>query len=1770
MDAIAEDLIARLRRNPEDSQAFAALRAHYQRIGDWASMVNLLEGWAARSPDPSASSGAFYEAAEIAFRYMNATGRSASLLERALERNPLYMDASVRLADLYQTTGDDRRLLDVLERRAAALTGANADPRHIAAAHHQMGELWEHRFQRPDRALGHYRTAFETDPSLVSAIYAAREIYRNAGNYKVAATLFELEAKAEPDPVRKVALLRELAHLRAEHLGDLEGGIVALRRALNAGPGDLNVMHDLSTALLLRAEQVGGGKLAARDRQAGADLLLEMAQRVPPDHALAYCEAALDAVPEHDAALETLERLATEMGREDVLPVRWVGYLQSAPEGPATSARRRRLALAYLEAGQTEDAILCLEPLLDQNDPQAAATLVDLYREANRPTDVARALGIAVTGLPPHERIPRLHELLHILETQGDRDGACARAREVLAIDAGDAEALAFIDADCRKHQDFRQLRDVLLAAARVHGLSADVRKDRLREVASLSEDRLDDIDGAIAAWRAVATLDPADAEARAALARLFEQSERWDELVQVLERDALALTDPDDKAALYRRIAHIHRDKRGELEPAIDSFRHLRDLRPDDLEARDDLCDGLLGVGAALEAVPLLRERIGEASGERRVELLRVLATTLEQQLADEEGAFDAWTRLLDEEPGDLEALDHMEALDQRNHRWDRLIETFSYRTEVVGVTEQSDVFCRMARIADSELSDLDRAAEYYGKALDLAPTNPATLDALCDVYDRAERYRDLVVLLRDRAANEHDDGARAELYRRIARILGERVRNEDAAAEAWNEVLVAGEDEEALRWLKDLAKKRVEEEKLADLLRRLAEVVPSPEEARDLLVERAELLATQLDQKEEAIASLRKIVDEVERDHLPSLARLAKLYDETSDARGLADVLERQLARTEDDGLRVPVAMRLADLYDEELEDRSGAIRALYAWSEADIADTVPRWRLVPKLEAEERWAELCDCLDELAGIEQDPEEVSALVLRSAEVAHERLGDVDGAWKRLVARIEEGDDADAEVALATLAHSSGRDEALAELYVRFAQAAQDPAETRRRWVDAARTYRDHVHEQSHALEAMLRAFAVDLSDHSLLDEVDALATAAGAWDRLNQVYETLLRRGEDPAEKVSLLLRQADLLDREGNSASDALDRVLRACSLAPNEDVILERAEELAPRAGRAEELLVVYDRRRAQAEDDEARVDAMLRAAQLCDSGLADRQRALGYLAHAVASTIRSPALLDHVEKSVRALDEATGGTSMRAALVDIFRRVADEAEDAPDTGAELCLRAARILEQDMADVTSAFEALRMATVYAPHHRRALDELEELAERVGRQGDPDSHFGRLAEEALDSGTAAELLRRRGHILEEVLHRFDDAAEVYRKLLALSPDAPDIAARLRSCLRRAGKHQDLLLALDRQLERTTDPEEQAALLKEVATTWQEALKNRWEALEAWNRVLAIAPDDEEAIEAVKRLGHSTRKLTVDELADLDHSELTRDAPEGAPVGPSTIDAGADVTSPGLVMPATFEDETMSDMAEELALDLEPGPAEALPFVEEEEPTTAGLRRRPSTQPRDADSETLDGDAPLALSASAEGRALYDFGAGPGPAIAGDASADLASLAEELEAPWPEHAMGPAGLADAPPGGPEDGDFGGGILDSAEIMALDSAEIVLEGDGLDLGSDEIELVDDAAHDLDELADLDELDDIAPFRTSGPPPPPPPGGAPRASAPPPLPPRASHPPPPPSGPRSAGPPPPPPSGSPRRSAPPPIPSSSRQPPPPDDPGHNR
>ncbi len=1715
MDATADELIARLRRNPDDVAAYGALRTHYHRLGDFASLVNLLEGWAGRVQDPAAASQSLFEAGELAWGALHDQARGMSFYERALQRNGAHADAFGRLSNLYESNGDFTRLAQLLETHADALGRTNTDPRIVAGLHLRLGELWEATFQRPDKAILHYRRAFELDPMLVPAIYAAREIYRRAGNMKAVGTLLEQEIKAEQESERRIALLRELGHLRLESLGDPDGSLAALKRAAAEDPNSFDVQADLARAYMSRAERAKDPMIADADRRRAADSLWHIAQNQAPAEAVETLAQALDASPDHEGSIALLERIAERVGHFELLPPRWVAFLARAPDSPGARERRKRLAHAYLDAGQLEYAASCFEWLVAEGDADAADTVVGIYRQLGRDADAMRALDVAARSLPPAARVPRLREMMSMAIGSGDTGAAAQHARGILDVDPADPEALSFLEGDLRKRGAWAELRDLMLATVRVPGLALDARKQRLREVAQVSEKRLGELEGAISAHQGIVALDPVDKDSRAALLRLLEQAQRWDDLAQALEREVAAATDAATQADMLRKLVWVHLDRRGDEVEGISALRGLHAVTPDDRASRDRLADLLIAREDELtDAIPLFEARVSEAGrGAPRAALRRTLAAAYER-VGDEERAFEAWTRLLEDEPKDLDALDHMATIDQRSGNAERLLSTLTYRADVESGAERAATLRRMGDIADAELKDLDRAAELYARALELAPGDEALLDALSSAYQRAERYKDLVVLLRDRARRESDIGSRAAIYRRIARTLHERVQNDDGAAEAYQEVLAAGEDAEALSFLKDRANARGDLEGVAALLDRLARIAGEPAQKRDLMLERATVYAEGLGKPHEAIEILQHVVREVDPQHLPALGQLGDLTEAVGDNQGLAEALERTLEVLEDPGLRVPVAQRLADLCESQLADRKRAIAALDRWSEADLVDPIPLRRLLPLLEAEQRWDALVAALDQLSELEEDDAAIGAFTLRAADLSHRMLGDVDRAWGRLVPRVA-GGDAAAETALRALAKETKRGAALVELFVTLAEDADDPEGKTRRYADAASVEEQYLGHAKEALELILKAFGVVLStgggapDLRYLDEADRLATAAGDHARLGQVYETLVRRTEDKDAKVRLLVRHAHILEEHAGDPSGALDRMLRACTLAPGDDAILAYAESVAEAAGRTEDLLVVYDRRRKEASDDAGRVEALLRAAVACEERIPDRERALHFVAQAVALSVRDPSVTARIEQACREMT-STSEPSMTHALVDVLAKLADDMEADPRGGAALLVRAARLYDTELKDSESAFGALLRATALAPFDDAAQDALEALGRRLGRAKIIDKHLDKLVEEALDAKTAGGLIRRRAALLtREGMHA--DAAEAWARLKNLTPNDEGVRAELRAALRRAGKHQDLLLALGQDLQKAKDPATKAGIAREIANTWERDLKNKWESIEAWNKVLALVPGDAEATEAVANIKAGT--MRVRDPLGTDESV----APPPPPPTEAPMERGPEPETEQLSLerevdrlePIREDDEVTGERA---------GPPPAR--LEDEGPA-----------PARAGADDFEDATQLATSAELEQASELD---------------DAAPLPGEADALQPHE--DPAEAAAPPPTVPPIARPAPATVPASEEPAASIDDVAMEDDEpIEAADLDVLGADVAAHadDLDEVDELEDAEEVEELeepgglgaldamiaKTSSLPPPPP-----RVSAPPPPPPA-----PPPGGPRMSRPPPPPP-----------------------------
>ncbi|MAC28408.1 MAG: hypothetical protein CMN29_13325 [Sandaracinus sp.] len=257
------------------------------------------------------------------------------------------------------------------------------DERSAARGMFAVAEALRVRRLDPEAAMGLYEEVLRREPLHAPTLQRLR---RMATAHRAPERLVApLQRRAEALAVRHTAAdacaaaWKELAELRAVDLGDEDGAIDALHRAVQVAPGDAGTLLRLAGLYEARARR-GDGSNAQADRVAAAELLCALA-RVDEDEAGAHLGRALDAWPGHAKAMALLEEATPSAHRAARLMGRWVAFLEANPSSDESAPRRLSLARALEAGGRFAEALEVLEPLRATGGPAVQAVRERLAKQ---------------------------------------------------------------------------------------------------------------------------------------------------------------------------------------------------------------------------------------------------------------------------------------------------------------------------------------------------------------------------------------------------------------------------------------------------------------------------------------------------------------------------------------------------------------------------------------------------------------------------------------------------------------------------------------------------------------------------------------------------------------------------------------------------------------------------------------------------------------------------------------------------------------------------------------------------------------------------------------------------------------------------------------------------------------------------------------------------------------------------------------------------------------------------------------------------------------------------------------------------------------------------------------------------------------------------------------------------------------------------------------------------------------------------------------------
>lgn len=1422
--------------------------------------------------------------------------RARAAYERILAFSRDDEKALARMESIDEKAGQPERLLFTLERRVE-----RAPAEEKAALYERMASIAEHELSDPDRAAEYLGQAVEQAPDDQATIQALYDLLERENQHEKLRELLREWAARETDTERKAELYARIARVSSEWLQDEEEAAEAWQKVLeNREDAEALEFMRWRADKLDDAERLADvlKQLAALETNADEkrELLLEYGKllRVRLDRSQEAIDVFRNILDELDPSCEPAldEMLAACEAAGDT------GAVADALERKMQCAKspRDRVELAKTLADiyqeEIEDSRRAIRVLRqwaeqDPRDPEPHRRLLGPLEESKRLKEMVSELDtLAELETEADERqmaTVRAAELL--FSGFKDVDGAWQRLAPLVQEGHEPAgKALTSIAAEAGRLQDLYELledsaRYVELAELlREHAASeedAEARLEIYRRIARVSSDWLGDEAAAAEAWERMLEIRD-DVEALEFMRWRAAREDDTEALVDVLKRLAELQTDNGDKRDLLFEYARIAHSRLGRSREAIEVLGQILDkLDPSFEPAIDEMVTACEAEEDYPQLARALERKLAiEEEPEYRAVLARKLAGLLTREVDDPRRAIQALQRWAEADLHNPEPHRRLRPLLERGERFKELIVSL----DALAFLEPEEEDRRRAALAAAELA-FGKFEDAAGAWERLAPLieqgwEPASrvivsvaekadrLDELCDLLERVHRYDELVGILQKRVAAEGKPEVKAEVLRRIARTKATRLSDDEGAEKAWSSVLEIKEDTEALQFMRSAAIRRDDVEQLADILKRLAALAGENEERRDLFFEYACLLNARLDRPRDAMEVIRVILDAIDPRFEPAIDELIAIAERLGNQAGLAEALEKRMAMESESEWRIEIAQRLARIYESELKDSKRAISALQCWADSDARAIEPRRKLRALLLETRRYKEAVAILDALAALEEESEEREKASISAAEVLSDKLGDTDGAWNRLASLVLAGCTA-AEEALHNLARQSKSEKRLADLYTALAQEAKDAETSARHWRSAARVFEEYLGQPEQALEALLRRLAVDMHNRSFLEDVERIASDSGAWSRMAQVYNRLLKQAEDKQEQVDILIRHADLIEDKGDDPRAALTLIMKACSLDPQNDLWLERADKLCRQTDSSEELIWVYERRLENAETDEKRIDLLIDAARTVDRVTGDREQAIAYFKEALRLCDSSAELVDRIELATLRMDKDRPGDNeqdVRRALVDTYRELAKTPDQA--TAVSFLLRASRLLSASLNDDHSSFDILKEALVRFPDNQEVYSATEEIAVRIGRLDALDAQISRLLARDLPTETRVALLERQLGLLLAKMNRFDEAADACKKLLELNPEHAEAASSLKLCLEKSGRYLELVRHLEIQLEQERDRQARIEIMREIASLWEDQLVNRWEAAEMWTVILDLDPGNAEAISALERL--------------------------------------------------------------------------------------------------------------------------------------------------------------------------------------------------------------------------------------------------------------------------------------------------------------------
>ena len=252
-------------------------------------------------------------------------------------------------------------------------------------------------------------------------------------------------------------------------------------------------------------------------------------------------------------------------------------------------------------------------------------------------------------------------------------------------------------------------------------------------------------------------------------------------------------VADPELRNALHHKIARLWEvDLRRDQEAAL-AYAAALEASSRDIAAANALEQIYLRSGDYAQLVSLLLRKADIVTGgAEKKELYYKAAQLYEEVLENLEKAIEVYRLVLSVDDTDAVALDNLERLYIRLSMWTDLRDIYAKKADLAGSpAEKKQMLYVLGQVHDRELQNPERAIETYTSILDLDPEDYDAAQALDRLYQRTERWYDLLSILQRQTEMAPGPEEVVSLRYRIGELWREHLNDLAQAVEAYRSVL-------------------------------------------------------------------------------------------------------------------------------------------------------------------------------------------------------------------------------------------------------------------------------------------------------------------------------------------------------------------------------------------------------------------------------------------------------------------------------------------------------------------------------------------------------------------------------------------------------------------------------------------------------------------------------------------------------------------------------------------------------------------------------------------------------------------------------------------------------------------------------------------------------------------------------------------------------------------------------------------------------------------